>query len=648
MRIDRIVVHHFRCLEKCALEFSEFTALVGPNGVGKSTLLESLRYFFNPKYSLNDEDVNPNCSKDPIGVSVRFSHLTARERELYGQHLSKDAFEVTKVSVLSDDEGWSSRYEVDDFALPAFDEIRKVRSDAGAIPARRAFNDLVTAHPPYGFTTVASITEAEDQMRKWEVTNEDKCARRPGHFDFSPKGGTSLARCTQLVYIPAVRDAKAEMEGAKSPLQELLDSVVFSEIELRPEFTELIERFQREYMALFPPENVPELDKLAGVVTSYLSSFAPGSKILLAWDQDAAPNIGAPEVKAVIVEDDYPGDVSHKGHGVQRAVIVALVHALNMQRTRDLQEDEEPEPGQVVPDLLLVIEEPELYQHPTRARHFSEALRSLVTTTSENARIQVVISTHSPYFVTLAHFESVRLLRRKHVAGKKVPNRTVGRTTLTNVARELGASFSPAKAFTAESLAPRLHGILDNALREGFFADSIVLVEGDQDQALIAALCRHNNFDHEAAGLAILPVNGKNSLDKALVIFRQLGIPTYVMFDGDKKRLDHQEANPRLLRLLGAEAENTPATIVTATYAVHEENLEITLTEEFGAEFKTTLRAVADEYGYVSQDSASKVPVVMEEVLKRLATSGKRSKTLTALFENIRRLATEHRQANVA
>jgi len=648
MRIDRIIVHHFRCLENCALEFSEFTALVGPNGVGKSTLLESLRYFFGPKYQLNDEDVNPNCAKSPISVAIRFSHLTARERELYEQHLSNDVFEVTKISTLSDEDGWTTRYEVDDFALPAFDEIRKLRADSGALPARRAFNDLAAAHPPYGLQAATTIAEVEERMRAWEVANETQCARRPGAFDFSPKGGTSLARCTQLVYIPAVRDAKAEMEGAKSPLQELLDSVVFSEIELKPDFTELIERFQREYMALFPPENVPELDNLASVVTSYLSSFAPGSKILLTWDQDAVPNIGAPEVKAVIVEDDYPGDISHKGHGVQRAVIVALVHALNVQRTRDLQEDDEPEPGQIVPDLLLVIEEPELYQHPTRARHFSEALRSLVSSTGENARIQVVISTHSPYFVTLAHFESVRLLRRKHVAGKKVPERTVGRTTLKDVADELSASFVPAKQFTAESLEPRLHGILDNALREGFFADSIVLVEGDQDQALVAATCRQNNFDFEAAGLAILPVNGKNSLDKALIIFRQLGIPTYVMFDGDKKRADNHEANPRLLRLLGAEPTETPATLVAATYTVFEENLEATMAAEFGATFKTTLQTVAKEYGYVSADSASKVPVVMEDVLKRLVAAGNASPTLAALFQQIRRLATEHRQANVA
>lgn len=356
-------------------------------------------------------------------------------------------------------------------------------------------------------------------------------------------------------------------------------------------------------------------------------------------------------MKATIVEDDFTGDISHKGHGVQRAVIVALVHALNVQRNVKLRrEAEDGNMEAVVPDLLLVIEEPELYQHPTRARHFSQALSNLVSDTAEGPRVQVVISTHSPYFVSLAQFDSVRMLRRKHVVGQPVPERTVGRTTLELVATELANAYEPPRTnFTAAGLRAKLHGILDNALREGFFADSIALVEGDSDQALLAGLCAIKRFDYEAAGLAILPVNGKNNLDKALLIFRQLGIPTYVVFDGDgHKDARARSANRPLLKMLRAEATESPQSGVYENYSVFRDNLERQMNADFGEALTRVFPEVADEYGYTDMHSARKVPLVVAETLRRLYASGNQPHYFEDLFARLRALAEQHRQAIVA
>ncbi|MFC5055402.1 AAA family ATPase [Saccharothrix xinjiangensis] len=42
MRIARVRIRNFRCLEDVEVRFDEVTTLIGPNGVGKSTVLRAL------------------------------------------------------------------------------------------------------------------------------------------------------------------------------------------------------------------------------------------------------------------------------------------------------------------------------------------------------------------------------------------------------------------------------------------------------------------------------------------------------------------------------------------------------------------------------------------------------------------------------
>jgi hypothetical protein len=67
-----------------------------------------------------------------------------------------------------------------------------------------------------------------------------------------------------------------------------------------------------------------------------------------------------------------------------------------------------------LPGLVLAIEEPELYQHPSRQRHMASVLLELSQGTIPGVakRTQVLYSTHSPLFVGLDRFEQIRLLRK--------------------------------------------------------------------------------------------------------------------------------------------------------------------------------------------------------------------------------------------
>ncbi|MEU6555711.1 AAA family ATPase [Streptomyces sp. NPDC046915] len=47
MKIKRVRIENFCCLHKVDVSFEEITSFIGPTGVGKSTVLRALDWFFN-------------------------------------------------------------------------------------------------------------------------------------------------------------------------------------------------------------------------------------------------------------------------------------------------------------------------------------------------------------------------------------------------------------------------------------------------------------------------------------------------------------------------------------------------------------------------------------------------------------------------
>ena len=145
-----------------------------------------------------------------------------------------------------------------------------------------------------------------------------------------------------------------------------------------------------------------------------------------------------------------------------------------------------------LPTLILAIEEPELYQHPARQRHFANVLLKLAgdKIVGVARRTQVLYCTHSPLFVGLDRFDEIRLLRKISSEEINRPKMTkVSSATLTQVAEKIWEAWGrPSSRFTADTLRPRLHSILTPWMNEGFFADVVVLVEGEDDRVAIAAV----------------------------------------------------------------------------------------------------------------------------------------------------------------
>lgn len=101
-----------------------------------------------------------------------------------------------------------------------------------------------------------------------------------------------------------------------------------------------------------------------------------------------------PSAQVKAVEHQFEGSLSRFGHGLQRSFIFTLLQELA----------EHDDKG---PRLLLGCEEPELYQHPPQALYLAGVMQQLST---QNA--QVMVSTHSPHFVSGRNFEQIRMVRK--------------------------------------------------------------------------------------------------------------------------------------------------------------------------------------------------------------------------------------------
>jgi hypothetical protein len=142
--------------------------------------------------------------------------------------------------------------------------------------------------------------------------------------------------------------------------------------------------------------------------------------------------------------------------------------------------------------------------------------------------------------------------------------------------------------------------------------------------------------DLESAGFSIIPCGGKTSLDRPSAIFRELGIPVYVIWDGDKGEKDAKPAdNHRLLRLMGEPVEDWP-NFVKDKCACFSVDLETTLREELKPNnFDKWLAECQTEFAIAKQKHAMKNPFVIASILKKARDAKIESATLKAIIEKI-------------
>ncbi|WP_341954368.1 AAA family ATPase [Salinibacterium sp. TMP30] len=535
MQISRVTVKNYRSLKDVTLDVDDYSVLVGANGAGKSSILYALDWFFNGKPLVASDVCGYKEELTPpeecvVEVSVTFSSLTANDRLRLAQYGRGDTATFRRTWALN------QKDKVIGNALqgPGFAQLRGYTKVGDFRRAYATLRESLTDLPDLG--TSPSKDAVHEALAVWEsdssrtsqlveIRNDDA-----SHM-FGINGPNVIRECVRFVLVPAATDISSQVgeSGKGSALNELIGAVM-SDAGARAQTEWLIEN--EAAISELNSRVKRSVETSTGVQTTRinarLTSLVPNASIALTTRvPDWTPKTDASVTTAVTI-DGVTNDVSKQGHGIQRAVMISMFQALvpdaelaRGSHTREADEDEAHANERLelelakLPSLIIGVEEPEIYQHPIRARAFARTLTAL----SAQPGAQVILATHSPYFVRPEQFSSLR--RFTLINGQT----TVSATSANEV--------SSATGIPADKIAKIVDKRVPTEFSEGFFADAVALVEGDTDRAVVEALASKLNLALDARGISVVEVSSKESLRIPYEILRALQIPVFVYADGD-------------------------------------------------------------------------------------------------------------------
>jgi putative ATP-dependent endonuclease of the OLD family len=232
--------------------------------------------------------------------------------------------------------------------------------------------------------------------------------------------------------------------------------------------------------------------------------------------------------------------------------------------------------------LILAIEEPESHLHPLAQQWLAVKLRGLAA-----KGVQVIVTTHSPYFVDLSKPWTIAVIRKQQDA----EGTTATQHTAEDLATRLVEHGAPRDVTTPETVGHFYDGAATYQTISAFFARACVLAEGPTEELALPVLLRRAGLDTLSHGIAVVPVAGISSMAKWARLYRAYGIPVYAIFDSDtdkndKDATDSLTSAEEVLRALGAEPGRkvTPGGFgITETYTCLDPNYEAALRSTFPA-----------------------------------------------------------------
>ncbi|HKY22047.1 MAG TPA: AAA family ATPase [Vicinamibacterales bacterium] len=643
MFIEKIEITNFRSIQRMEVDLRSVTAFLGRNGVGKSTVLYALETFYNvgAQYSALDY-YNHQTDGTTIRIRVTYSDLRPDELAEFGSYVHGGRLAVTKAI-----NSGGARYLGTTAQIPEFARLRRL----GAADKRAGLQTFVTGGgaPDFPAPIPRRSEDVDRAMDEYETAHPELTEPTDHEASFfGPRnvGGGKLDKFTKFVLVPAVRDAATEMEK-RGAIMQLLDLIVSRSIANRPDFLEFKQQFEERARQLYGRENLPELAELGRLVTQRLARYSPGAELSIDFDELKPPNIPLPDTVVSVSEDNFKVPVRYSGHGLQRALILALLEQLSMtQAPLPPVAEGEPLPIPRLPDLILAIEEPELYLHPARSRYLARILRTLASNDRQQAPpgTQVLYVTHSPYFVEVEHFDDVRMCRKVAADGEGPRVTALTKYSRLDAARRLAdiTGRDPAE-FTERSFVTRASPVLTSLVNEGLFADVAVVVEGESDVGALWAMQSVMNERWDEKGIVVVPVSGKNNIDRAVVVFQGFGIPTYFMFDGDRAKNEGAATNRALLTLGGLPPVDFPATQVADTCAMYENDIEQYLRTECATDYERIRDECARRCGLDRPGSAIKSSDVMALFLTEAAAAGHGFPRLQEIVRRVSAIAAEAR-----
>lgn len=288
---------------------------------------------------------------------------------------------------------------------------------------------------------------------------------------------------------------------------------------------------------------------------------------------------------------------SNLGMGVQASISIAVLKAYSQIKLNN--------------STPLFIDEPELFLHPQAQRNFYKVLQEL----AENGT-QIFYTTHSPDFLTVGRFNEISIVRKNATDGTYVRSAKPSdflldlhlRTGIQTTEVDLMLQYKNAYEETGDT----------QKANEAFFAKKVILVEGQSESLCLPYLFTLLDYDYIAKGVSIVRCGDKNDIDRFYRLYSEVGIPCYLIFDGDNQHIgtpdeaDTINKNKVLTGFFGT-AMDFPNNVVNDKYLGFErtfnENLNFATVKKGLSLFKEVRRQITTQ---------AQVPTWVQQIIEKI------------------------------
>lgn len=515
MRLKRLKIHNYRSIKDLELNCQSMVTLLGPNNHGKSNVLSALEFGLSTSVKPTEDDFFHHREDDAFWVEMTFSELTEQEKNTFRRYVRSGESVCVRKSCNRKD----GRLEIGyNGYLEQPEEPWLQFGNAGDYTSREkigdtSLNDLV---PLKGKVTKAIVQEAQQryiEAHKNELNLTDSLEDSAFLGQKNIGGGV----LPDFYLIPAVRDLTDEVKVKSTTTFGRLLSRSIQEMAGRDErFIEVRDQLK----ALIASLN--ERQKEREGKANELEILEKGiEEELRTWGVTVNIEVTAPDIERVFelgtdlhLDDGIRTTADRKGHGLQRAVIFALLRSWAKALRAKPEGEEELAPRKQSESVIFAMEEPELFLHPHAQRRLAASLRDI----AETSEHQVFVCTHSTHFVDLANYKEIGIVSKENPkSGSSIRQCTT-------------------EIFQAENLAERKKRFhmaqwVNPDRAEMFFARRVVFVEGETERVLLPYLAeRIGVLDTD---VSIIDCGSKFNLPLYVAIAKAFQIPYLVVHDED-------------------------------------------------------------------------------------------------------------------
>ncbi len=542
MKIFKIEVDNFRLLKKFSVDIeSELSLVIGKNNSGKTSLLSVLEKFLNEsdRNKFHYDDFNIDYKKN---VEQIISAEDLIDNTLYTQDGIKlrlfinytDQCNLENISNVIMDLDPDNKFVALGFEyILSYEMYLKARADFREFKAREKEKEknAKAVNSEYTLKTISDFLKKEctnyfKVIRKSYEICKDTAQINESVFIDLRKDNISVKDIISFKYISARREVDNKEVDRTLSTQ---TSRIYEKLEINSDQNQTVETFTDSlgetdikltdiYSDLF--KDVISKVALFGGVKKFESVIEITSNL---QNRNILGNN-----TSVVYHHDADTTLPEQYNGLGYMNLIYMIFQIEI-LIQEFKRTVDQKPADI---NLLFIEEPEAHTHPQMQYVFIKNIKLLLKDgikrkDGENRELQYIITTHSSHIVAESEFDDIKYLKK---AGNSVEARNL--KSLKNIYNAETKQYQFLKQYLTISRA------------EIFFAEKVILIEGDTERILMPAMMRKIDNEHKeestlpllSQNISIVEVGAHSQIFDNFIEF--LGIKTLVITDIDSVKED--------------------------------------------------------------------------------------------------------------